>query len=35
MKHAAGLAQPVERLTAEPKVAGSIHEAGPKLRVLK
>ena len=35
MEHAAGLAQSVERLTAERKVAGSIPEAGPKLRVLK
>ena len=35
MEHAAGLAQPVERFTAERKVAGSIHEVEPKLRVLK
>ena len=32
---AAGLAQSVERLTAERKVAGSIPTAGPSLRVLK
>ena len=32
---AAGLAQSVERLTAERKVAGSIPGAGPLLRVLK
>ena len=31
----AGLAQSVERLTAERKVAGSIPGAGPLLRVLK
>ena len=30
-----GLAQSVERLTAEWKVAGSIPETGPILRVLK
>ena len=35
MEHAAGLAQSVERLNAERKVAGSIPGAGPKLRVLK
>ena len=35
MEHAAGLAQPVERFTAERKVAGSVHEVEPKLRVLK
>ena len=32
---AAGLAQSVERLTAEQEVAGSIPGAGPILRVLK
>ena len=32
---AAGLAQLVERLTAERRVAGSIPRAGPRLRVLK
>ena len=32
---AAGLAQSVERLTAEREVAGSIPGAGPILRVLK
>ena len=32
---AAGLAQLVERLTAEREVAGSIPGAGPILRVLK
>ena len=32
---AAGLAQSVERLTAEREVAGSIPEAGPILRVFK
>ena len=32
---AAGLAQAVERLTAEREVAGSILGAGPILRVLK
>ena len=32
---AAGLAQSVERLTAEREIAGSIPGAGPKLRVLK
>ena len=32
---AAGLAQSVERLTAEREVAGSILRAGPILRVLK
>ena len=32
---AAGLAQSVERLTAEREVAGSIPGAGPTLRVLK
>ena len=32
---AAGLAQFVERMTAEREVAGSIPAAGPKLRVLK
>ena len=32
---AAGIAQSVERLTAERKVAGSIPGAGPILRVLK
>ena len=31
----AGLAQSVERLTAEREVAGSIPGAGPTLRVLK
>ena len=31
----AGLAQSVERLTAEREVAGSIPGAGPLLRVLK
>ena len=31
----AGLAQSVERLTAEREVAGSIPVAGPLLRVLK
>ena len=31
----AGLAESVERLTAERKVAGSIPGAGPLLRVLK
>ena len=31
---AAGLAWSVERLTAEPKVAGSIPGTGPTLRVL-
>ena len=31
----AGLAQSVERLTAERAVAGSIPGAGPTLRVLK
>ena len=32
---AAGLAQSVERLTAEQEVVGSIPGAGPTLRVLK
>ena len=32
---AAGLAQSIERLTAEREVAGSIPVAGPILRVLK
>ena len=32
---AAGLAHSVERLTAEQAVVGSIHGAGPILRVLK
>ena len=32
---AAGLAQSIERLTAEREVAGSIPGAGPILRVLK
>ena len=35
MLTAAGLAQSVERLTAEREVAGSIPGAGPILRVLK
>ena len=32
---ATGLAQSVERLTAEREVVGSIHGAGPIFRVLK
>ena len=35
MQTAAGLAQSVERLTAEQEVTGSIPEARPLLRVLK
>ena len=35
IRYVAGLAQSVERLTAEREVAGSIPGAGPLLRVLK